>query len=48
MKNDSKNKSNTWRQAKEVARKSKAICFLEKHLTRANRTKQTKKINGGW
>jgi hypothetical protein len=27
-----------------VARKSKAICLLEKHLTRANRAKQTKKL----
>jgi len=44
MKNDSKNKSNTWQQAKEVARKSKAICLLEKHLTHANRAKQTKEL----
>ena len=42
--NDNKNKSNTWQQPKEVARKSKAICLLEKHLTRASRVKKNKKL----
>jgi hypothetical protein len=44
MENDNKNKSNTWQQPKEVARKSKAFCLLEKHLTRVNRVKQIKKL----
>jgi len=44
MKNDNKNKSNNCQQAKEVARKSTAICLLEKRLTRANRAKQTKEL----
>jgi len=42
MENDKQNKSDTWQQAEEVARKSKAICLLEKHMTRANRVKQIK------
>jgi hypothetical protein len=48
MENDNKNKSNTWQQPKEVARKSKAICLLEKHLARQREKNiENKKIDGG-
>ena len=39
MGNENKNKIDNWQQAKEVARKSKAICLLEVYMTRENRGK---------